>query len=192
MADYQGRTNGGSGFLRIMEFSPSNNVIRVKTYSPTFNQFESDADSEFTLDYDMRSGTAFTALASFTSISCATNLTTTWAGLVPSAKYEWCVVVNDGNTVQTSPIWQFTAGLAQQVSVPFAATLSFDRAAQTLSLSWPTISGVFYQVVYRDNIADPSWAAFTSPMLANDEVLTFSIPVDPRVPHRFFGLRRIN
>ena len=53
MSDYQGRANGGDGWLRIMEFSPANNQIRVRTYSLSLNQFETDADSEFTLSYDM-------------------------------------------------------------------------------------------------------------------------------------------
>jgi Calx-beta domain len=53
LSDYQERPNGGDGWLRIMEFSPANNQIRVRTYSPTLNQFETDVDSEFTLSYDM-------------------------------------------------------------------------------------------------------------------------------------------
>jgi hypothetical protein len=53
LADYQERANGGDGWLRILEFSPPNNEIRVRTYSPTLNQFETDADSQFTLTYDM-------------------------------------------------------------------------------------------------------------------------------------------
>jgi hypothetical protein len=53
LSDYQERTNGGDGWLRIMEFSPANNQIRVRTYSPTLNQFETDSDSQFTLTYDM-------------------------------------------------------------------------------------------------------------------------------------------
>jgi hypothetical protein len=53
LSDYQGRANGGDGWLRIMEFSPANNQIRVRTYSPTLNQFETDDDSQFTLSYDM-------------------------------------------------------------------------------------------------------------------------------------------
>ena len=53
LSDYQGRSNGGDGWLRIMGFSPDNNEIRVKTYSPVLNQFETDANSQFTLEYDM-------------------------------------------------------------------------------------------------------------------------------------------
>src|SRR5215813_1216508 len=56
LADYQSRTNGGNGWLRILQFSPANNQIRVRTYSPYLNQFETDADSEFTLTYNMSGG----------------------------------------------------------------------------------------------------------------------------------------
>jgi hypothetical protein len=55
LADYQERENGGDGWLRIMQFSPAKNQIRVLTYSPTLNQLETDADSQFTLSYDMTS-----------------------------------------------------------------------------------------------------------------------------------------
>jgi hypothetical protein len=53
MANYQSRDNGGDGWLRILQFSPDTNEIRVKTYSPTLDQYETDEDSQFTLMYDM-------------------------------------------------------------------------------------------------------------------------------------------
>lgn len=53
LADYQSRENGGDGWLRILQFSPDNNEIHVKTYSPTLDQYETDGDSQFTLKYDM-------------------------------------------------------------------------------------------------------------------------------------------
>jgi hypothetical protein len=53
MADYQGRENGGNGWLRIMQFSPAKNKIFVTTYSPTLGKFETDANSQFTLTYEM-------------------------------------------------------------------------------------------------------------------------------------------
>lgn len=49
LADYQERSNGGDGWMRIMTFDPENNTIEVKTYSPTLDQYETDAQSEFTL-----------------------------------------------------------------------------------------------------------------------------------------------
>jgi hypothetical protein len=53
LADYQDYPNGGDGYLRILEFSPADDEIHVETYSPTLDQYQTDADSEFTLSYDM-------------------------------------------------------------------------------------------------------------------------------------------
>ena len=53
LSDYQGRPNGGDGWLRIMEFVPSENKIYVRTYSPYLNQYETDSDSQFELTYPM-------------------------------------------------------------------------------------------------------------------------------------------
>jgi calcineurin-like phosphoesterase family protein len=55
LANYQERPNGGSGWLRIMEFrknetKTSNWDIVVKTYSPYLNKYETDTDSEFKLE----------------------------------------------------------------------------------------------------------------------------------------------
>ena len=55
LSDYQGRERGGDGWLRIMKFSPTRNRIQVSTYSPTLGKYERDADSQFTLEYDMSS-----------------------------------------------------------------------------------------------------------------------------------------
>jgi UDP-2,3-diacylglucosamine pyrophosphatase LpxH len=51
LADYQGRENGGDGWLRVMKFAPSEDKIYVRTYSPYLDRYENDADSEFVLDY---------------------------------------------------------------------------------------------------------------------------------------------
>lgn len=51
--DYQEQPNGGNGWLKILEFSPTQNKIFVRTYSPYLNKFNHDANSEFTIDYNM-------------------------------------------------------------------------------------------------------------------------------------------
>ena len=58
LSDYQSYTNGGNGFLRTYQFSPSNNVIRVKTYSPWLNEFQTNAASQFEIPYVMTGGTS--------------------------------------------------------------------------------------------------------------------------------------
>lgn len=49
VSDYQGRTSGGKGALRIMKFSVANDDVTVKTYSPwNSTGYETDASSQFT------------------------------------------------------------------------------------------------------------------------------------------------
>ncbi|MGC1378152.1 MAG: metallophosphoesterase, partial [Anaerolineales bacterium] len=47
LSDYQSMANGGSGYLRIMTFSPSRNKIYVRTYSPTLDVERTVATSRF-------------------------------------------------------------------------------------------------------------------------------------------------
>jgi len=107
MSDYQARTNGGNGWLRIYEFSPANNQIRVKTYSPWLGQFETDADSQFTLAYDMAGSAPFQAIGTST-VPSGSNATVAWPGLSESTDYEWYATVSDGRTTTTGPTWTFT------------------------------------------------------------------------------------
>ena len=53
LSDYQGRKNGGDGWLRIMKFSPQKNKIQISTFSPTLEKNEIDSDSQFALEYPM-------------------------------------------------------------------------------------------------------------------------------------------
>jgi hypothetical protein len=108
-SDYQGRTNGGNGWTRIMEFSPANNVIRVRTYSPTLDQFEADADSssQFTLPYNMSSSAPFTLIGT-SVVSSGSSVAKVWPSLSPNAGYEWYATVNDGAITTQGPSWRFT------------------------------------------------------------------------------------
>lgn len=47
LADYQGRENGGDGWLRLIRFVPASREIQMRTYSPVLNKFETDANSQF-------------------------------------------------------------------------------------------------------------------------------------------------
>ncbi len=49
ISDYQGYMNGGNGYMRLMYFSPSNNVVNIKTYSPWLDDYRTDADSQMYL-----------------------------------------------------------------------------------------------------------------------------------------------
>ena len=57
LSDYQARSRGGDGWLRIMRFSPTRNEIAIQTFSPFLDEgrgaFETDESSQFILSYDM-------------------------------------------------------------------------------------------------------------------------------------------
>jgi hypothetical protein len=53
LSNYQNLISGGNGWLRIMEFSPANDEIRIKTYSPWIEAFETDSNSQFVISYDL-------------------------------------------------------------------------------------------------------------------------------------------
>jgi hypothetical protein len=111
LSDYQGWSNGGDGYLRYMEFSPANNVIRVRTYSPWLGQYKvtADSSSQFTLPYDMSGTSAFQLIGTATNVSPGAHATVNWPGLAANNQYEWYVTVSDGASTTTStPTWTFT------------------------------------------------------------------------------------
>lgn len=55
LADFQNRTNGGNGYLRIMTFKPALNQVVVKTYSPYVNKWLTDSHNQFTVPLQLTS-----------------------------------------------------------------------------------------------------------------------------------------
>ena len=53
LTDYQGLPNGGDGWLRALEFSPGENKIHVKTYSPLLDKHNKDEKETFSMNYEM-------------------------------------------------------------------------------------------------------------------------------------------
>ncbi len=109
--DYQDGPNGGDGWLRYFTFKPAENTIYAYTYSPTRNgglgQFDTDAQSQFTLNYSMQ-GTPFAALGTALQVASGSSAAVTWSGLAPNTRYEWYATVSDGKTTTVGPTWTFT------------------------------------------------------------------------------------
>jgi hypothetical protein len=132
LANYQSRSNGGNGWLRIMEFSPANNEIRIKTYSPVLDQFEIDADSQFTLNYDMHDS-SFQILGTNTNVPSGSSTSIAWPGLDGSTEYEWYVTVDDNNSVTTGTTWSFTT---EDIEPPVITILGGNPAAVEVGTSY--------------------------------------------------------
>lgn len=109
LADYQMRDNGGNGWLRILRFSPQNNTISVKTYSPWLDLWETDADSEFELQYNMNDA-GFEVIGTVNDVMPGSTIEMPWPDLDPGTEYQWYVSVNDGSNLTTSQRWSFTTG----------------------------------------------------------------------------------
>jgi len=106
LADYQGRTNGGDGWLRILRFVPAEDKVHVQTYSPTLNRYETDADSQFTLDFPMGS---YRLIGTASGVASGAKASVVWPDLAPGAEYEWFAVAADpsGNSTPGA-VWRFT------------------------------------------------------------------------------------
>jgi PKD repeat protein len=106
LSDYQSDPNGGNGWLRLYQFSPDNNVIRAKTYSPYLNKYQTDADSQFEFGYQMDDGASYFVIGA-TNVPSGTTVNMLWPGLTPGTAYQWYVTVGDGTNMLRSPTWQF-------------------------------------------------------------------------------------
>ena len=124
LADYQGYPNGGDGWLRILEFVPADNAINVKTYSPKLGQYATEADSQFTLFYEM-GGSTFSELATLTGVASETDATYVWPNLEPSRTYQWYASASDGSGTVAGPMRTFQTVLAAP-AISLNPT-SFDR-----------------------------------------------------------------
>lgn len=107
LADYQGRTNGGNGWLRVWEFSPANGELTVRTYSPSLQKWETDADSEYTLPVDLAGAAGkFTALAVTEPVAGEAKVTL--SPVAAKRTYEWYAEVSDCVHTVESPVYTFT------------------------------------------------------------------------------------
>nr|MCW2727098.1 domain containing protein [Aeromicrobium sp.] len=131
MTDYQDRANGGNGWLRYYTFDPAAGTLRATTYSPTLQQYETDADSAFTVPFELTPATPapFERIDSVTAASGATA-TTTWTDLEPDTAYEWRVVAGDGDDTSASAPRTFRT--------PPSGVLADDTFSRSATGSWGT------------------------------------------------------
>lgn len=112
LADYQGRPDGGGGLMRIWEFSPRAGELTVRTYSPTKDEWETDANSEFTLPIDL-SGHSGTFEEVHTAPIAAAPGQPAIAevlveGLEPGRTYQWYATTGDCDHEVITPVASFT------------------------------------------------------------------------------------
>jgi hypothetical protein len=127
LQDYQARTNGGNGMLRIYEFDSVNNNVAVQTYSPYTDTYETDANSQFNLNVNLRSGPPpepFTLVGELINQTSGSNVCVNWPSLEADTDYEWYTEVYDGQSTTTGPVWWFTARENPVIENPASITRS--------------------------------------------------------------------
>lgn len=140
LQDYQGRANGGDGWLRTFTFSPARSTITAHTYSPALDRYERDANSEFTLRYDMSGPvTDWIPLGTVELPAGTADATLAWTGLEPGAHYEWRAEVQDEvNTTGSAPRRFATAAVAPpaiELTAPATGTRTALPAAVRIAAS---------------------------------------------------------
>ncbi len=157
LQDYQSRANGGDSWLRYFTFKPSENKIYAYTYKTNTGTFETDADSQFTLDYNMSSTAPWTNLGTQTLNAGATTASLAFTGLVAGEEYEWYAAVTDGVTPVSTSVRSFTAVTPPPLpTVTIAAT---DAAAAEF--------GADQALVFTVTRTGSTAAALTVPLTAS-------------------------
>ena len=137
MSDYQsGYTNGGNGYLRIMQFKPASNTLSVRTYSPYANAFLANGDGHAAFDLTVSLSPGFVEIVTDVTAS-GTTADLYWSTIETNTEYEWYVTVSDGENIITSPIRSFISGGIIPVRLlDFNATVENNQ----VKLKWNTAS----------------------------------------------------
>jgi hypothetical protein len=136
LADYQALPDGGQGWLRIMRFEPIENRVYVQTYSPYLNQYQTDADSQFSLEFPMN---GFELLGTYTAVPSGSTVSHTWTESAIDTDYQWFVAVTDptGRTT-TSPIWAFSTDVADILPPNISELAVSEITDQSAVVTWST------------------------------------------------------
>lgn len=151
-SNYENETNGGNGWLRTLEFSPSNNLIRVRTYSPLLNEHKTNRIHQFTLTYDMQD---FRPVATISNAGLGLVTSGSLSNLPPGQAYEWFAEANVGREVSRSTVAQFRLATTTVQDPTSLRVLPMGRTQQGhFLLWWRSVGGQRYRVEYCDGDRD--------------------------------------
>jgi hypothetical protein len=136
LADYQTRPNGGNGLLRIMRFVPAQDRVYVETYSPWLGQYETDSNSEFTLDFSMG---GYSLIGNDEAVASGDRASVVWSGLFVDTFHEWYVTMTDptGRT-RLGPVWTFTTSLGDTSPPTISDVNPVDITNNSAWIIWTT------------------------------------------------------
>jgi hypothetical protein len=188
MADYQDFASGGNGFLRILRFSPVNDLIYMTTYSPyTGGNITTDPDQK-NLVYDLEGAGPY-ALLGTSNVASGATASYSWSPLTESTEYQWYVAVSDGHTTTTGTTWGFTTSagavaLADTIAIT-AANTNYAGAHSGATLNFSTLPvGGGAVIVTRYNSVPSSATYGTAP--AGSTYLPVWLNIVSTIPNHSF------
>jgi hypothetical protein len=103
LSDYQDQPDGGNGWLRIMEFIPSEDSILISTYSPTYDNGDGTFGAYGTTPFEDMGGTSSNGFGGTGSISAPFKL---YYDLSPPGQptVNWTSPINGGLFLNLNPI----------------------------------------------------------------------------------------
>ena len=152
-ADYQDFT--GSGYLRILRFSPSDDMIYMTTYSPNLSTSITTSPDQMNLTYDLINGTSvdYSLIGTAPGITNGANASVSWPGLTANTEYEWYTRVSDGSLTSTGSAWSFTTGTTV-VNYTLNASVVGNGAVTFNPIGGTYTSGT---TVTLTPVPDPGW-----------------------------------
>lgn len=147
VSDYQGWTNGGSGFMRIIDFSPSNNQVVFTTYSPYFNTYSTAPTSEVWFNYDMShpvgtNGAPFELIGTVTNVPSGSTASLVWSNRQVNTAYEWYAIASDeADNATLSQTWRFATAPNSPPTVANALLTIYGDSPTNLMLTANDLNG---------------------------------------------------
>jgi Concanavalin A-like lectin/glucanases superfamily/Secretion system C-terminal sorting domain/Calcineurin-like phosphoesterase len=137
LSDYQsGYTNGGNGYLKILQFLPGQNLLNAKTYSPYSNTFLTGTSNQFSLPVNLAQG--FSLIGTASNIPSGSSACFIWPSLEADTEYEWYAEAFDGEHTLAGPVWSFRTN----ISVLPVELVNFTAVKEQarVKLSWQTLT----------------------------------------------------
>ena len=175
LADYQGLSLGGSGYLRTLRFVPAENKVYVETYSPYLDAYQTDANSQFTLDLPL--SPEYAILGTSDGVPSGSSTSISWANLSPSTQYEWYVTATDPTgKSRTSAARRFTTGSGDSDPPAISNVTATNVTDVSASITWDTDEAADSTVDYGPDATYGSTVEDGSPVTAHSIALTGLLP----------------
>lgn len=205
-SDYENETNGGNGWMRMLEFSPSNSLMRVKTYSPTLQQYRTGIYHQFSLPCELEGFKAFSTITNVASGFISLNVTNAFPA---GYDWEWYAEIHDAGVVARSPVARFrTDGyVAQRPAERLELAVVAVSYRGEAFLRWNSIGGRRYRLEVSDGNAEGGFGGNFREMLRSESEETdpaptgthgtiyyiddFTVSGPPTNGARFYRLREI-